>query len=43
MLLARFVLLWFWLDVLLFLLLGVLERSPRNVFSSVIRIFLPFF
>ncbi|ASA76964.1 hypothetical protein CDI07_01160 [Thermococcus sp. 5-4] len=31
---VRFVLLWFWLDVLLFLLLGLLERSPRNVLSS---------
>ncbi|WP_240913593.1 hypothetical protein [Thermococcus sp. JdF3] len=36
MLLVRFVLLWFWLDVLLFLLLGVLEYSIRNVLSSVI-------
>ncbi|AEK72847.1 hypothetical protein GQS_04730 [Thermococcus sp. 4557] len=35
-LLVRFILLWFWLDVLLFLLLGLLECSPRNVLSSVI-------
>jgi len=33
---VRFVLLWFCLDVLLFLLLGLLEHSPRNVLSSVI-------
>ncbi|WP_238516210.1 hypothetical protein [Thermococcus gammatolerans] len=30
----RFVLLWFWLDVLLFLLLGLFEYSIRNIFSS---------
>lgn len=35
-LLVRFILLWFWLDVLLFLFLGLLEHSIRNVLSSVI-------
>ena len=33
---VRFAFLWFWLDVLLFLLLGLLEHSIRNVLSSVI-------
>ncbi len=36
MVLVRFILLWFWLDVLLFLLLGISESSPRNVITSVI-------
>ncbi|WP_240703260.1 hypothetical protein [Thermococcus indicus] len=33
---VRFILLWFWLDLLLFLLLGIFERSPRNIITSVI-------